>query len=108
MEYRFIGHCHDAKENHDKVWGVIYLEDAASSYEPGFGNLASRKVLTFWGRRGKKLQTKLAQDNWDLVKLIDSKRRKEYTEIRKDRLDEVYPEFQADLEKTAMWALLKF
>jgi len=27
--------------------------------------------------------------------------------INKDRLDTVYPEFEADLEKTAMWAMLK-
>ena len=107
MDYKFIGHCYDSKENHDKVWGAIYMEDAANAFEPGFSNLASRKVLTFWGRRGKKLQTKLAHDNWDLVKLIDSKRKKEYTEVDENRLNEVYPEFQADLEKTAMWAMLK-
>jgi hypothetical protein len=27
--------------------------------------------------------------------------------INKEKLDEVYPEFQQDLEKTTAWALLK-
>lgn len=96
MNYRFIGWCKEGV--HDKVWGAIHLD---SEYG---GN-----VLTFWGRRGKKLQTKLAKDDWDLRKLIDSKRNnKGYETIDPARLEEVYPEFRNDLEKTAIWATLKF
>jgi predicted DNA-binding WGR domain protein len=98
MNYRFIGHCFDPKENHDKVWGAIFLG------EPG---VWGTRVLTFWGRRGKKLQTKLAQDDWCMTKLINTKVNNGYVEIDADRLDKVYPEFEADLEKTAMWAMLK-
>lgn len=98
MKYKFIGHCFDPVENHDKVWGAIYL-DNSSTYPC--------RVLTFWGRRGKKLSTKLVTDNWDLEKLIQAKSRKGYLGIDKSRLDHVYPEFEEDLEKTAMWALLK-
>ena len=99
MEYRFIGHCYDAKENHDKVWGAINMDEGA---DPRSWKC---NVLTFWGRRGKKLSTLLVTDTAKLNKLI-YKKRQDYTEIRKDRLDEVYPDFQADLEKTAMWAIL--
>lgn len=98
MKYKFIGHCFDPVENHDKVWGAIYLSDQ---------NVWPCRVLTVWGRRGKKLQTKLASNNRDLEKLIAGKLSKGYIEIQKNRLDEVYPEFESDLEKTAMWEMLK-
>ena len=98
MDFQFIGHCYDQKENHDKVWGVICMDDRHSY---------PRRMLTFWGRRGKKLQTKMTEDNWDLTKLIRAKENKGYDSVNENRLNEVYPEFQADLEKTAMWAMLK-
>jgi predicted DNA-binding WGR domain protein len=90
LNFKFIGWCHEG--THDKVWGAIKLNDG--------------KVLTFWGRRGKKLQTKLAADNWDLRKLIDSKENKGYVSVDQHKLNQVYPEFENDLEKTAMWAIL--
>ena len=97
LKFRFIGHCYDQKENHDKVWGVIFLDDP-NHYLP--------KCLTFWGRRGKKLQTLASIDDWDMTKLIRSKENKGYREVNVTRLTEVYPVFQDDLEKTAMWAIL--
>lgn len=100
LKYKFIGWCHDPTFHHDKVWGVIYIGDQS------FGSYNARKCLSFWGRRGKKLQTKVVNDNWELVRLIDSKRGKGYLEINKDRLDLVYPEFETDLEKTVIWATL--
>ena len=65
------------------------------------------KVLIFWGRRGKKLQTKIDREGWDLDKLIREKSEKGYKIIGNYELETVYPEFQNDLEKTTMWALLK-
>ena len=104
LEYKFIGWCHDEEENHDKVWGVIYLEARAESHLWGGPR---RKCLTFWGRRGKKLQTKIVYENYELAKLIDTKREKKgYESIDKKHLDKVYPEFESDLEKTAVWATL--
>lgn len=100
MNYKFIGWCKEG--NHDKVWGVILLETPSNRF--GYSNV---KCLSFWGRRGAKLQTKLVYDNSDLAKLVDSKRNKGYQQINKNELDDVYPEFEADLEKTAMWATLK-
>lgn len=101
MNFYFIGRCYDPKENHDKVWGAIDLDENSTPYS------WKCNVLTFWGRRGKKLSTLLVTEQDKLRKLIKRKE-KEYTEVDENRLNEVYPEFEADLKKTAMWALLKF
>lgn len=96
MKYKFIGWCKE--ENHDKVWAAIALD----------GDTWGGNVLTVWGRRGKKMQTKMVRNDNDLRKLIDSKQcKKNYRSIDAKRLDEVYPDFKDDLEKTAIWATLK-
>jgi hypothetical protein len=41
-----------------------------------------------------------------MERLIHSKDAKGYREIPEDKLNEVYPEFEQDLEKTAFWATL--
>lgn len=92
--YRFIGWCRDETTNADKVWGVIQL-DALNTY------------VTFWGRRGKKLQTKISNDLRAVNDLIYKKQLKGYQSITTDKLDDVYPEFRSDLEKTAFWSSLK-
>lgn len=92
MKYAFIGWCKE--DNHDKVWGVI--------------ELGAVKFVTFWGRRGKKLQTKsVVQSPYYMEKVINEKIRKGYVRVDKDNLDRVYPEFEQDLEQTAMWSMLK-
>ena len=96
MDYKFIGW--NTRDGADKVWGAIYMEDR-TNIRP--------KVLIFWGRRGKKLQTKIDREGWDLDKLIREKTDKGYKIIGNYELETVYPEFQNDLEKTTMWALLK-
>jgi len=91
MNYAFIGWCKE--DTHDKVWGAIELGTA--------------KYVTFWGRRGKKLQTKsLNISSYGLIKLIRQKTAKGYASVDKANLDKVYPEFEQDLEKTAMWSML--
>jgi predicted DNA-binding WGR domain protein len=99
VEYTFIGWCRDEEANADKVWGIMKLT----------GNGWTGSYVSFWGRRGKKLQTKLHKDEyeWNMEKLVDQKARKGYKGIDKDKLDTVYPEFQADLEKTAFWNMFK-
>jgi predicted DNA-binding WGR domain protein len=100
MNYKHIGWCKDEKTNSDKVWGVIELTAPASSYTDG-------TFVTFWGRRGKKLQTKLwTGTNWDAKEMFLKKQSKGYNSVDIDELNKVYPEFQEDLEKTAMWAML--
>lgn len=92
MKYEHIGWCREGV--HDKVWGIIRLQD--------------QDCVTFWGRRGAKLQTKIVKMNmWQADHLFRKKVNKGYEEIEEYQLDEVYPEFQQDLEKTAFWATFK-
>lgn len=102
MEIVHVGWCFDKVKNHDKVWGVILLERPADSY-----SWQPSKYLTFWGRRGAKLQTKLVECNaWKMDDAFNKKCRDGYQKINRAKLNEVYPEFQDDLEKTAVWATL--
>ena len=101
MKYEFIGWERDEVKNIDKVWGVIRLDDSS--------NVPHREhtYISFWGRRGKKLSTLVhTKYHYEMEKLWDKKHNDGYTEIDESRLSTVYPEFQDDLEKTAVWALL--
>ena len=104
MMFEWIGWCNDPVDNHDKVWGIIVLERGINKYIED----SHHKVVFFWGRRGKKLQTKISiESQRNLNKLMDSKIKKGYVVVDKDKLDKVYPEFQTDLEQTAFWSTLK-
>lgn len=104
MKYVHIGWCQEDK--HDKVWGIILLaEDVPLSDAWHF---PTNKYVTFWGRRGAKLQTKLWNgSDRDAIDMFMKKQNKGYRSVDKDELHEVYPEFQQDLEKTAFWATFK-
>jgi hypothetical protein len=105
MRYEHIAWCKDEKTNADKVWGIICLR------EPEWENyrwISTGKYVTFWGRRGAKLQTKLWDgSSYDAREMFLKKQSKGYGSVEKNELDEVYPEFQQDLEKTAFWATFK-
>jgi predicted DNA-binding WGR domain protein len=102
MNFEFIGWCQE--DNHDKVWGVIVLERDINKYV----YYPDHKICVFWGRRGKKLQTKISTESQrDINKLIGSKTKKGYDRINLENLHKVYPEFQQDLEQTAFWSMLK-
>lgn len=97
INYEFIGWNND--DDHDKVWGVIRLR-TIDEYTAVY--------VSFWGRRSKKLSHKVFDSSrWDLNKLVSSKVDKGYREIYKDDINNVYPEFEKDLQKTAVWAMLK-
>ena len=98
VDYRFIGWCKEGK--HDKVWIAIKLSETdLDTYIPG-------KVLTLWGRRGGALRSKIVDDDGDLFRLIEQKRRKGYEKLSTEYLGRVYPEFKADLEKQYIWSML--
>ena len=108
MEYKWIGWMQEG--NSDKVWGVIQLIEAIHPVDSWkTGTLPSQgKYCTFWGRRGKKLQTKIVEgSNYEINKMICKKTEKGYEGVDMARLNEVYPEFEADLKKTAFWASFK-
>jgi hypothetical protein len=95
MKYEFIGWCNE--EGHDKIWGVILLREGDNQ----------NTYASFWGRRGKKLQTKVFEEySWDVGKVINKKAER-YRKIDENRLGTVYPEFEEDLRKTAVWAILR-
>jgi hypothetical protein len=99
MKFEHIGWMKEG--NSDKVWGMILFEKAERYWQPC-------KYVSFWGRRGAKLQTKIVEcTEYEAQKMFDKKIDKGYNEVKKHQLDEVYPEFQSDLEKTAMWSILK-
>jgi predicted DNA-binding WGR domain protein len=99
MKFEHIGWMKEG--NSDKVWGMILLQDSGSNWN-------NNKYVSFWGRRGAKLQTKIVECNrYEAQKMFEKKTDKGYQEVNKNRLDEVYPEFQSDLEKTAFWATFK-
>jgi hypothetical protein len=100
VNYIHIGWCHE--DNHDKVWGVIKLDGGDhESWERG-------DYVTFWGRRGKKLQSKVYNDyGWELDRLFEKKEDKGYQAVDLAKLNEIYPEFEADLKKLAFWSTFK-
>ena len=102
MKYLWIGHCREGTS--DKIWGMICLGNDVEKYP-----WTSHNYVAFWGRRGKKLQTKIHESLYlyDATKLCDKKQDRGYNTIDTDRLDEVYPEFENDLQATAVWAMLK-
>ena len=104
MKYVHIGWCHE--DNHDKVWGIILIAENVPLSDAW--HFPTNKYVTFWGRRGKKLQTKIhtALDTYSAHKLCDKKMEKGYKHVQRRDLDQVYPEFEQDLEKTAVWAML--
>jgi predicted DNA-binding WGR domain protein len=105
MNFKFIGWFQEGTS--DKVWGVMVLQRGTNHHTFG-GATGPGKYVTFWGRRGKKLQTKIFEDyEWNVDRLIESKVDKGYNRVNKNKLDEVYPEFETDLEKTAVWAILR-
>ena len=102
MNYEWIGWCQE--DNHDKVWGVIVLERDINKYVYN----PDHKICVFWGRRGKKLQTKISTESQrNINKLINSKSKKGYSSINMENLNKVYPEFETDLHQTAFWASLR-
>lgn len=103
IEFKFIGWCREGSS--DKVWGVVLLEKPSHTTHQSWPT--HQPCFTFWGRRGRALQTKQTVDNWEIQKLIESKIKNGYQSVDRNKLDEVYPEFETDLKETALWCTLK-
>ena len=86
MRVKFLGWCHQPTRGHDKVWGLI---------DKGNG-----EFMTFWGRRGNKLQTNTKPlSEGQQHTLISSKLRKGYRKVEKEEMDTVYDHFGRDVFK---------
>jgi hypothetical protein len=106
MKIVHVGWCSEG--THDKVWGAILLEGEhdGNSYVSRYSS--DYTYMIFWGRRGKKLQTKLMKSNPSvIINHFYQKIDKGYKEIVKEKLNEVYPEFHTDLERSAIISILK-
>jgi hypothetical protein len=103
MKYEHI--LWNKEEGHDKIWGIIQLGEVEHQK---FHWGTEYKYATFWGRRGKSLQTKVwAGMDWEAKDQRDKKLKKGYRAIDPIKMEEVYPELEDDLEKTAVWAILR-
>ena len=107
MKYEHILWCKDEKTNSDKVWGIILLQEGEKLHSWS-NQRALSKYVTFWGRRGKALQTKIWEGSiWDSESMKRKKCEKGYRVVDPIEMDTLYPEFEQDLEKTAVWAMLR-
>ena len=87
MDIEFLGWCKNEKS--DKVWGIVRKDK----------NL----YVTFWGRRGSKLQKKMIEmDMWDVDTLIRSKIKKGYLKIEKDDMDMVHDSLRKHVFKIGL------
>lgn len=113
IKYEFIGWCKEAQS--DKVWGaieLITLKSTSTRYRsPSFPPL--KKYLIFWGKRGTKYQTRFLDscpvENYyysSLAKKIEEKKTKGYKKIEKDKLEEIYPDFEKDLLDLTFWTMM--
>jgi hypothetical protein len=98
------------EEGHDKIWGIIQIGNDMDTREwsdPKYYSYEN-KYVTFWGRRGKSLQTKVWNGTpYGAESERDKKLKKGYKEIKSKEMNTVYPELEQDLEKTAVWAQLR-
>jgi len=105
----WVGWHHDLKENKDAVWGAVTIRPSGyqdNNYCSGFAVYPPPGVyIVFWGRRGKTLRTKLHTDkqSWDMISLASKKKRDGYIKIDVGKLNDVYPEFEEDLD----WAVVE-
>ena len=87
MDIQFLGWCKNEKS--DKVWGIVKKEDYL--------------YVTFWGRRGGKLQKKaIEMDSYDADALVRSKVKKGYLEVQKDDMEMVHDSLRKHVFKIGL------
>ena len=87
MDIQFLGWCR--KGTSDKVWGIVKKD--------------TDLYVTFWGRRGAKLQKKMIEmDRWDAEKLIGTKIKKGYHEVEKDDMEMVHDSLRKHVFKIGL------
>lgn len=107
VKYEFIGWLFDGKS--DKVWGAIRLLDSSS-----VARIPTKGIyLIFWGRRGTRYQTQII-DSYPknsfrgsiLGDKISEKLGKGYAEVSREKLSDVYPDFEKDLSNITFWTMM--
>jgi hypothetical protein len=87
VNFGFIGW--NTVGNSDKVWGYFSIGNIPMRYE---------NCYIFWGRRGKTMNFKSDRVGEKVWRLEDSKREKGYKSITFEKLLEIWPTFQDDLQ----------
>ena len=84
----------------DKIWGIMEVRRNPD------GTLL---VLTFWGRRGKKLSMKSYElSQYNAIHKLDCKIDDGYEKITTDQLYSFCPDYEEQIKKHAVWASLSF
>lgn len=101
-EFVFIGWNQEGTS--DKVWGYFLrpTPDAKSWHSKTWG----WNACVFWARRGKSMQFKADTTGHELDKLRDSKLKKGYVQISREKLFEIWPTFIEEAEAKLMWEVL--
>lgn len=95
--FGFIGWCTEGTS--DKIWGYFYRGD--NEARPWRKN-----VCVFWARRGSAMQFKPSIEDYELEKLVESKKRKGYQQIDQTKLMKIWPSFIQEAEAKLMWEVL--
>ncbi len=106
-EFGFIGWCNDPAENHDKVWGYFLRPTPEAEGKRWITKTDGWNCVIFWARRGKAMQFKADTTGWELSKLARQKQdKKDYRPITPQKLQEIWPTFNAECEAKLMWDVL--
>ena len=111
MHYLYIGHYKTDTQNN--VWGIVQLTDYRTELELiyGMANFSPfrkpDKFLTFWGRAGGKMQSKIWEGrSWEAEKKAKLKRAEGYKRIDKARLGKISTGATEEIEKIACVMIL--
>jgi len=91
VNFIWIGYCN--RDNHDKVWGILCMNNFSGGVPHG------TPVHIFWGGRGKSLSFKSDKMNFPLHKLIDTKEGKGYRRISATDLRSMCTDFDDTLKQ---------
>ena len=107
-EFGFIGWCKDEENNHDKGWGYFLRPDPAYEEQKKKWGWApeGRNCVVFWGRRGKAMQFKADKTGDALNRLARSKYTKGYDRINTEKLLEIWPTFNEEMEMKLSFEIL--
>lgn len=94
-------------DNHDKVWGYFLRpSDTDKEQKKKYGFAYDINCVVFWAARGKAMQFKASNENYDLHKLVRSKIKKGYQSIEPAQLLEIWPTFNEEMKLKLTFEIL--
>ena len=98
MDVNFIWIGYYKKDNHDKVWGIMSLNETTKGKDL-YSIRYNIPVHVFWGGRGKSIAFKADTMSPTLAGLTSSKERKGYRQINEAKLRQIWPDFDNTLKQ---------